>query len=277
MDQRRSSAILRRDSGGKTVGIHRRFVILVPGVCLSLATAASAQQATDAALVPQPSTAAPSAPASEAASASGPLVYLCDSAGGLGTLDLTTKAVHVIGSLGVVLTDIAFAPNGTLYGISFTDFYKVSTTTGKATRVGSLGVGGMNALAFSKSGQVTAASNSRTGFFRINITTGQASFAGSDGGFLSAGDLSYSGSHLYFSTSSGQLVDFNLSTHTRQAHLDHISNLFGLAVTAPGQLYGFANDALYKLNPSTGTGTVIADFGGHGLGQVFGAAFKPLF
>jgi hypothetical protein len=259
------------------VGIRRRFVILISGACLSLATAASAQQATDAALVPQPNTAAPSVPASEAASASGPLVYLCDSAGRLGTLDLTTKAVHVIGSLGVVLTDIAFAPNGTLYGISFSNFYKVNTTTGKATRIGSLGVGGMNALAFSKAGQATAASNSRTGFFRINITTGHASSAGSDGGFLSAGDFAYSGSHLYFSTSSGQLVDFNFSTHMFQAHPDHISNLFGLAVTAPGQLYGFANDTLYKLNPSTGAGTSLANFGGHGLGQVFGAAFKPLF
>ena len=259
------------------MSVRCRFVILVSGAGLSLATAASAQQATDEALVPQPNTAAASAPASEAASASGPLVYLCDSAGRLGTLNLTTKAVHVIGSLGVVLTDIAFAPNGTLYGISFTSFYKVSTTTGRATRIGSLGVSGMNALTFNKAGQAVAASNSQTGFFLINITTGRASLAGQDGGFFSAGDFAYSGSHLYFSTSSGQLVDFNLPAHTSQAHPDGISNLFGLAVTAPGQLYGFANTTLYKLDPSTGVGTPIVNFGGHGLGQVFGAAFKPLF
>src|SRR4051794_24673486 len=254
-------------------------MLLGLGASLAFATAASAQQATDPVLAPQRGPAGPGTVAPAAASSSGPLVYLCDNAGRLGTLDLTTKAVHVIGNIGVVLTDIAFAPGGTLYGVSFTNFYKVSTTTGKATRIGSLGGGGgsMNALTFDKGGQAVAASASQTDFFLVNIGTGHASFAGQDGGFLSAGDFAYSGSHLYFSTSSGQLVDFDFSTRTYQAHPDRISQLYGLAVTAPGQLYGFANTTAYKLNPSTGKGTRIANFGGHGLGQVFGAAFKKLF
>ncbi len=261
------------------MSIRRRFMILGLGASLAFATAASAQQATDPMLAPQQGPAWPGTAASAAASSSGPLVYLCDDAGRLGTLNLKTKAVHVIGNIGVVLTDIAFAPNGALYGVSYTDFYKVSTKTGKATRIGSLGGGGgsMNALTFDKTGRAVAASASQTGFFLVDLATGHASFAGDDGGFLSAGDFAYDGSHLYFSTSSGQLVDFDFSTHTYQAHPDRISQLYGLAVTAPGQLYGFASDTLYKLNPSTGKGTRIANFGGHGLGQVFGAAFKKLF
>src|SRR3954452_25424532 len=245
-------------------------MLLGLGASLAFATAASAQQATDPVLAPQRGPAWPGTAASAAASSSGPLVYLCDDAGRLGTLNLKTKAVHVIGNIGVVLTDIAFAPGGTLYGVSFTDFYKVSTTTGKATRIGSLGTDGINALAFDKAGNAVAASVKRSGFYGIDLATGRATSAGLDGGFLSAGDFAYSGSHLYFSTSSQQLVDFDLSGHTSRALADHINQLYGLAVTAPGRLYGFANTTLYKLDPSTGKEPGIANSAGTGSARCSG-------
>jgi hypothetical protein len=228
--------------------------------------------------VPQPATAVPGAAAPEATGASGPIVYLCDSAGRLGTIDLKTRAVHVIGNLGVVLTDIAFAPSGKLFGVSFGSFYRVNTRTGKATRISALRAAGTNALAFDRAGRSVTASFSRTGLFRI----GAAKPFATDGGLLSAGDFAFSGDHMYFSTSNNQLVDFVVDPDSGKpvsftAHPDGISNLFGLAVTAPGQLYGFANTTLYKLDPSTGHGTLLADFGGKGLGQVFGAAFKKVF
>lgn len=241
---------------------------------LTLPTMAAAQQAGDP-MTPDttPSTAGIAAEAAPAA----PLVYLCDSAGRLGTLNLTTKAVRVIGNIGVTLTDIAFAPNGTLYGLSFTTFYRLNKTTGRATRIGSLGVNGLNALAFNKAGKAIAASYRQTGFFTINVGTGRATPAGNNGGFLSAGDFSFSGSHLYFSTSNQLLVDYNLATSKYVAHPDHIANLYGLVVPAAGQLYGFAGTTLYRLNPNTGTGTAVVNFGGHGLGQIYGAAFPTLF
>ena len=242
---------------------------------LTLPTMAVAQQATDP-LVPDTAPRAPGA-AAEAAAPAAPLVYLCDSAGRLGTINLTTKAVRVIGNIGVVLTDIAFAPNGTLYGVSFTTFYKLNKTTGRATPIGSLGVNGINALAFNKSGKAIAASFRQTGFFTINVNTGRATPAGSNGGYLSAGDFTYSGNHLYFSTSNQLLVDYNLTTNKHLAHPDHIVNLYGLVVPAAGQLYGFAGTTLYRLNPSTGAGTAVTNFQGRGLGQIYGAAFQKLF
>lgn len=255
-----------------------RGQLLIGGVSalLLFATAASAQQAIDP-MEPEASAVESSAASPEAAAPTGPLVYLCDSAGRLGTLNLKSKAVHVIGNLGVVLTDIAFAPNGTLYGVSFTNFYRVNKTTGKATRIGSLGVNGINALAFNKAGQAIAASFRQTGFFLINVGTGRARPAGSDGGFLSAGDFAYSGNHLFFSTSNNLLVDFNLPAQTYVARPHHISVLYGLAVPAAGQLYGFAGTTLYKLNTSTGAGTPLVNFGGHGLSQIYGAAFQKIF
>ena len=78
-----------------------------------------------------------------------------DSAGNIGTVDLTTQSVTVIGNAGVVLTDIAFSPSGNLYGNSFTNLYSVSTTTGVATNIGATGVTDLNALVFGSTGHST--------------------------------------------------------------------------------------------------------------------------
>lgn len=247
------------------------LMLLVP---LVLPGMAAAQQAGD----PQaPATTAVPSAVTEAATPAAPLVYLCDRNGRLGTINLTTKAVRVIGNLYVTLTDIAFAPNGTLYGLSFTTFYRVDKTTGRASRIGSLGINGLNALAFSKSGKAIAASYRQTGFFTINLATGRATASGSNGGYLSAGDLTYSGNHLYFSTSNQLLIDYNLTTKGFVARPDHIPNLYGLVVPAAGQLYGFAGTTLYRINPATGAGTAVTNFAGKGLDQIYGAAFQKLF
>ena len=41
-----------------------------------------------------------------------------------------------LAGIGAALTDIAFAPNGNLYGISFNNLYSINTSTGAATLIG---------------------------------------------------------------------------------------------------------------------------------------------
>lgn len=53
------------------------------------------------------------------------LLYVCDEVSVLGTVDVATGNVTVIGSMGVVMTDIAFAPNGDLYGVTYDALYKI--------------------------------------------------------------------------------------------------------------------------------------------------------
>ena len=65
-----------------------------------------------------------------------PILYIDDENGVLGTVDVATGVATVIGSTGVALTDIAFAPTGELYGISFTDLYKINPNTGAAKLIG---------------------------------------------------------------------------------------------------------------------------------------------
>ena len=215
-----------------------------------------------------------------------PLVYLCDNAGRLGTFNLKTKKITVIGNMGVVLTDIGFHPNGTLYGVGFSQFYRVNPSTAQVTKVGGGfgSIGGINALTFNKAGQVFsqpqgfAASFNRSGIFLINPANGKISL-----GFtvtpnqFSAGDFAFNGSHLYFSTSNKLLVDFNFATKTYASHPVSIVNLYGLVVPAPGQLIGFAGTKAYKINPATGGSSLLTNFTNKGLSQIFGAALKKFF
>jgi hypothetical protein len=71
----------------------------------------------------------------------GPKIYITDAAGRLATVTLGTYTVRIIGSEGVVLTDIGFnSKDHQLYGVSFTSLYRLNLTTGRATFVGNLGI-----------------------------------------------------------------------------------------------------------------------------------------
>jgi hypothetical protein len=214
------------------------------------------------------------------------LVYLCDSAGRLGTFNLKTKKVTLIGNMGTVLTDIGFHPNGTLYGVTFSRFYRVNPTNAALTPIGGGfgSTGGINALTFNKAGQVFsqpqgfAASFNRSGIFLINPATGGISLGFSvTPSQLSAGDFAFNGSHLYFSTSNRLLIDFNFATSTYASRPVSIVNLYGLVVPAAGQLVGFAGTKAYRINPNTGASTLLADFTNKGLQQIYGAAIKKFF
>jgi hypothetical protein len=231
-----------------------------------------------------PEAAVPEAAAPEAPGFVAPLVHLCDAAGRLATLNLNTRALRVIGRMGVVLTDIGFAPNGTLYGVTFTQLYRVNPATATVTKVGTgLGVAGINALTFSRPtfaparGKAFAAVSNRRGFFFIDPVTGRASFAGDNGPFTSAGDFAFDGNHLYFAANGRLLVDYDFTTSTYTARATGIDNLFGLVVPSPGVLVGFADTVAYRLNPATGAGTVLINFTGRGLSRINGAASQRLF
>ena len=65
-----------------------------------------------------------------------PLLWVGDSAGRLGTVDVATGDVNVIGNMGVVMTDIAFDSSGNLWGISFDNLYSIDKNSGSITNIG---------------------------------------------------------------------------------------------------------------------------------------------
>src|SRR5436305_498756 len=103
-----------------------------------------------------------------------PVIYIDDSDGILGKVDVPTGNVTVIGNMGVVLTDIAFAPNGDLYGLSFTNLYKINATNANVTLIGLTGVSDANSLVFGADGKLYAAGIVSKNLYQVNPITGVA-------------------------------------------------------------------------------------------------------
>lgn len=197
-----------------------------------------------------------------------PLLWISDSAGRLGTVDVATGATVQVGAMGVAMTDLAFDPSGQLWGISFTTLYRIDTSNAAVTTVGALGTS-LNSLTFGADGTLYAANNS---LYRLNTATGAASLIGAGNGYNSAGDLAFIGDRLLLSSSSGQLVELNesngLGTVLGGLGLD---NMFGLATDNNVDLYGVAGNGVYAVNTATGASNLLVNYSG--LGAAFGSAF----
>jgi hypothetical protein len=243
------------------------------------------------------------------AAVSGPTIYVVDGQARLATINLGTFAVHFIGrDLGTVLTDIAFQP-GThkLYGVSFSKFYSVNTTTGRATPIGSgLGVNGANALVFNSLNVAYTAGvdlSSAPNLYKINVSTGRASIigpmTGPAGRFCSLGDLAfyndtfvlagYKGCLGFGPTTPNYLVTLNEKTGAvigTPVLLDACREIFGLVSTGKNELFALGivppgtTPALFKIVPTNPVGhrcELLKNLGKSGLGQIEGAAYDGNF
>jgi hypothetical protein len=250
-----------------------------------------AQRAADSVIGMPPAPAgAPEAQLSDKKTPAGPTIYVDDQSGNLATIDIHRKTVHIIGNTGAALTDIAFAPDGTLYGVSFSQFFRIDATTAQATLIGNMGPTDINALTIDSNGTAYAAGNSTSALYTINLTTGAATAVGAPAnGYNSEGDLVFyndklilAGSRNGSTTVPTFLVDVNPQTGA-QSHAVRVdvSSLYGLASTGKNELYGFANTTVYRLNPKAGNihgrSKRLFDVARTGLGPIFGAAYNGNF
>lgn len=202
-----------------------------------------------------------------------PVIWVDDNTGRLGTIDVGTGAVTIVGSMGVVMWDIAFDPLGNLFGTNGTSLYRIDKSTAVATPVGSLGAT-ITSLVFNPSGALYGSGNS---LYSINPGTGAATLIGGSAyGF--SGDLSFAGGQLYLSHGQGAfpstLSVLNTSTGVRsQLGSMGVPQVYGLASPDRAVLYGVAGTNVYTVNGTTGASTVALDFSGRGLSQINGAAF----
>ena len=201
-----------------------------------------------------------------------PVLWSGDDLGRLGTVDVATGDVNVIGSMGVTMTDIAFDPEGNLWGINFGSLYKIDKTTAASTLVGSLGTSA-NSLVFNSSGVLYAAN---TSLYTIDTTTGAASLVGNGGdSYTSSGDLAFVGGNLFLSSLGGDnLVKINTGDGSGSL-IGSIgfSSVFGLASPNGTDLFGLAGFNVLSIDSVTGSGTSLLDYSGQGLGSSFGSAF----
>lgn len=203
-----------------------------------------------------------------------PIMHVHDSVGNLATVDVVTGAVSLIGNMGVTMTDIAFDPSGSLYGLTFNGLYSINSTTAAATFIGSHGISGGNALVFGSDGTLYGAGNTTSSLFRINPANGTSTNLGNMG-FNSGGDLAFKGGDLYLASSNSQLVRISLSNPLSATAVGSfgVPNVFGLATGNNDVLYAVSGTTIYTVNTATGAATNPVSYGGQGLGQAFGQSF----
>jgi hypothetical protein len=168
------------------------------------------------------------------------------------------------------ITDFALAPDGTLYGISFSTLYTIDKSNGAAVEVGDLGVSTANALAFASDGKLFGATNTGT-FFQVNVTNGNATEIGSLGaGVVADGDIVFApGSGILYGTvvQGGDVVLVTIDPATGQATRVSTSelgftNVWGLAYFE-SKLYGLtagpgaALGELVEINVTSGVATKV--------------------
>lgn len=208
-----------------------------------------------------------------------PMLWIDDTAGNVGTVDITTKAVTVIGNtgLGGNLTDLGFTANGNLYGTTFTGLYSISQTNGAASpTLGSynLGGGGMNGL-LGSGANLLASSNSTNEVYSLSPAAPGSStdYAPSPGG--SAGDLAFGPGGLYEAivdphTGVDALANINTDSIVGD-FTGGLTSLFGLAYV-DGVMYGIGGTEIYSVDLATAGLTPLFDYSGHGLLGANGAA-----
>ena len=202
------------------------------------------------------------------------------------TIDLTTGATSLVGSLGVSYEfgDLAFdASRNTLYAVSGRGtspslLYSVNTTTGAATLIGSTGQIEMFGLVYDPVTDKLYGSQSTgaQGFFEINRNTGAASAIGNPGINLdgltynsSTGDIvgTFAGPGSFWS------VDRVTGAVTQLSGGSGFVDNNGLAYEAGGNAYytlDWSGD-LYKYDANSYTRSLVAG----GLGAHDGLAIVP--
>ncbi len=203
-------------------------------------------------------------------------LWIDDTAGNIGLVDLTTHTVSMVNNTGQALTDIAFIGNQ-MYGTTFTSLFKINDATGASTFVGNYtaGGGGMNALVGDGT-LLLGASNATTVAFFISPLDPALAIPGPSTVLESAGDLAFSGSTLLLSGTNASGGDslVNVSSHSVVGAFSPGENaVFGLANDGT-TTYAVDGTEIFIVNTATGALTPLFNYGGlSALGAANGTAF----
>jgi hypothetical protein len=178
-------------------------------------------------------------------------------------------------SNGPQFDDIAFTPDGRLWGIADGSVYQIDTTNAVATFIiNSIVADGVSLVALNDS---ILLGETLDTLWATNIRTSQNYNMGNIG-YDAAGDLSWLGNDLYM-TSYNQLIKIifnsNFSAIVSSKPVNSIDNPIpmcdGLAtVLLNGQasLIGFCNGGAYNISPIDGTFQLICDLGADGAASI---------
>jgi hypothetical protein len=203
-----------------------------------------------------------------------PTLWADDTQGRLFTVNTGTGATHIVGTMPSVMYDIAFDAKGNLYGVDSTSsLWKINATNASATKVGSVGAT-VNSLVFSPTGTLYAAGSalykvSTSTGAGTKIGSGLSGYSSSgDLAYDAAGNL-------FLSTTSNNLVKVSTNTGTASLVGAMSFNLvYGMAYGPDHVMYGLsdATSQIFTINTATGKGTLKSTF--TGVSGVNGSTFQ---
>jgi hypothetical protein len=183
-------------------------------------------------------------------------------------IDRRTGAATVVGQTGILdINDIAFTPDGALYGVTSDQFLRINPLTGAAAVIGDIGYSGVNGLVSDAAGHLYAGTIDGE-LLSISPYTGQASLIGNFGsGFRMSGDLAFAPNGILYGTARGsstdQLIRIDSATG-RAAGVGDIGfgKVYSLSFDQDGVLLAGADGdtrspKLIRINTTTGAGTLI--------------------
>lgn len=196
--------------------------------------------------------------AGSATSLAGPQMFVSDSANTLWRVALDTGQADVVGETNGLFSDLAFTPDGGLYGVTFDYLYEVDPQTAWSTLIGRHGFGGptidygIDSLVADSNGTLYAAGHDI--LITIDPSTGQGTRLGSLGGHRSAGDLTFDDlGRLLMPTDRGLLVEVLLdgSGANVVGSLGY-RDIYAIGTIDDGTIYGIrGNNQIVTIDPNT--------------------------
>ena len=196
----------------------------------------------------------------------------------MGTLDTITGEFEELVTLDRSLTDIAFSPDGELFGINFNTLFRVSLVSGETTSLGPHDMSLGNSLTFDSDGTLYGMGSS-------DELTQLSPFGGLsnvlfDTGFNPEGDIAFNQGQLFLSADGplgvfeSQFVNIDIagSSASLVGSLD-LRNVNAMATGPDGVLYAAGVTSLVSVDIATGETELAADFSGQDLISPLGAAF----
>ena len=134
-------------------------------------------------------------------------IFATISGGDLYSFNLETCTRTYKGATGYGFGDIAFTPNGELWGIVSGNLYHIDTTTAIATLIGSTGIGAVSLVGLN---DTTLLADIGLNLYGINTNTATSYYIDHIG-YQGAGDLTWYDDDLYIVTTAGQIVRITLN------------------------------------------------------------------
>jgi hypothetical protein len=181
-------------------------------------------------------------------------IFVTTTAGNLYSLDLLNCTSHLIGQTGHGFADIAFTPDGKLWGIEGGVLYQINTTNANTTVIGATGTQAVSLVALNNS---TLFAEYETKLYGVN-TANATDFLIGDIGYKASGDLTWYDNDLYMTSGSSLIKIILNNTFTTILTASPVNSNGNLIPTCEGavaasfpslnnSIIGFSGNNVYKI------------------------------